>query len=269
MELTASQSDGIDAAYYEVAKPGTVAETVMTFCRRRMFRCFMDICAPVATETIVDVGVSDVVETGDNMLERLYPYPAKITAVGRGHGRDFRHRFPESRFVGIGGSGSLPFDDDSFDIAVSNAVLEHVGSPQAQKFLLSEMLRVAPRVFVTIPNRYFPVEHHTGLPFVAASDRLFRVACRLVCKQKWADPAMLILMDRAALAAAAPVGTALPGGVSTVTGYTGLVAGGLSSNIYLFMDRRPIERRSSIMCPQPVRASSGQRTSEFARDGAD
>jgi hypothetical protein len=244
VELTAQRADRVDLAYYEVARPGTAAESLMAFCRRRMFRHFMDICVPSDDETILDVGVSDVVETGDNMLERMYPRPGNITAVGRGHGRDFRARFPEVPFVSYAETNPLPFEDDRFDFAVSNAVLEHVGSTRAQRHLLSEMLRVAPRVFVTVPNRYFPVEHHTGLPLLGASDRLFRVGCRWFGKEKWADPSMLILMNRARLAAVAPLNA-----VRTI-GYTGVVAGPFSSNLYLLLDRRLWTRRISADCAE-------------------
>lgn len=43
-------------------------------------------------------------------------------------------------------------------------MIEHVGSREAQKAFVAELARVAKVVFLTAPNRWFPVEHHTGLP---------------------------------------------------------------------------------------------------------
>jgi SAM-dependent methyltransferase len=60
----------------------------------------------------------------------------------------------------------LPFADHAFDIVYSNAVLEHAGSAEQQRFFLSELCRVTRRRFVAVPNRWFPVEHHTGLPLI-------------------------------------------------------------------------------------------------------
>jgi SAM-dependent methyltransferase len=60
----------------------------------------------------------------------------------------------------------LPFEDDAFDIAFSNAVLEHVGGRDEQRRFVHELCRVARRVFVSTPNRWFPVEAHTLLPLV-------------------------------------------------------------------------------------------------------
>jgi len=58
----------------------------------------------------------------------------------------------------------LPFNANSFDIATANAVLEHVGSFEKQVLFVGELCRVARRVFVTVPNKFFPVENHTALP---------------------------------------------------------------------------------------------------------
>ncbi len=54
----------------------------------------------------------------------------------------------------------------SFDVVFSNAVIEHVGDRERQEALVREALRVGRRVFVTTPNRWFPIEVHTRLPFV-------------------------------------------------------------------------------------------------------
>jgi hypothetical protein len=60
----------------------------------------------------------------------------------------------------------LPFADGEFDVAFSNAVLEHVGEREAQRDFVRELCRVSRRVFLTTPNRWFPLEVHTLLPLV-------------------------------------------------------------------------------------------------------
>jgi 2-polyprenyl-3-methyl-5-hydroxy-6-metoxy-1,4-benzoquinol methylase len=61
----------------------------------------------------------------------------------------------------------LPFAADSFDVVHSSAVLEHVGSAENQRRFIAELTRVAKRVvFLTTPNRWFPVEFHSVLPLV-------------------------------------------------------------------------------------------------------
>ncbi|MEZ5099656.1 MAG: methyltransferase domain-containing protein [Thermoleophilia bacterium] len=74
-----------------------------------------------------------------------------------------------------------PFADGAFDLYVSNAVVEHVGAEAAQRRFVHEAVRVAGSVFLTTPNRWFPLEVHTRLPLVhwlppAAAGRAYDLA---------------------------------------------------------------------------------------------
>jgi len=61
---------------------------------------------------------------------------------------------------------SLPFKSWSFDWVFSNAVIEHVGSWEDQIRFANEIRRVSSKgYFVTTPNKFFPIEPHTLLPF--------------------------------------------------------------------------------------------------------
>ncbi len=56
---------------------------------------------------------------------------------------------------------ALPFDDDSFDLVYSNAVIEHVGQEPEQRQFAAEHARVGKHWILTTPNRLFPIESHT------------------------------------------------------------------------------------------------------------
>jgi FkbM family methyltransferase len=60
-------------------------------------------------------------------------------------------------------SRRLPFKDGAFDLVVANAVIEHVGGAPQQARLVDEHRRVGRHWIVTTPNRWFPVEAHTGV----------------------------------------------------------------------------------------------------------
>lgn len=165
---------GDDAVYYEAATSLPRAAAILAQARLRMFHLLMSELKPTSTTTILDIGASEHETREANFLEKLYPYPGNITCAGIGDGAEIRAANPAVNYIPIKPGQPLPFDDGSFDIAYSNAVLEHVGGPEQRRIFLKDTLRVARAVFMTVPNRWFPVEHHTGIPFLHYWPELFR-----------------------------------------------------------------------------------------------
>ena len=229
-----SQSSTVDDRYYEVVGRDTLAERLLIRARARIYAAFLAQMRPAAADRILDIGISDVINDGANLLERHDPHPERITAVGLGEALAFQRAYPAVAYRQVAPGEPLPFANQSFEIATSNAVLEHVGSPEAQRAFIAEHARVARRVFLTVPNRFFPVEHHTALPFLHWADPSFRLACRLTGKRKWADPQELILMSAARLNALAV--QALGSRRRFRIGTTGLALGPWSSNLYLVIE---------------------------------
>ena len=174
-----------------------LADQISLRSRRRKFGLFMETMAPTAETTVLDVGVDDFafgelsVNEGScetlNFFEEMYPWRERLTAVGLHEGERFRSSYQDARYV-QGNALELPFDDGSFDVVFSNAVIEHVGGEEEQRRFVAEALRVGRRAFITTPNRWFPVEVHTHLPFVhwlpdAASHRVYELARKPWAKQ--------------------------------------------------------------------------------------
>jgi hypothetical protein len=223
-----STTKRVDKKYYQAIPSHSLSEKLAIAARDRIYDDFIRCCRPGPSDTILDVGVSDVINDVANMLERKYPYPGRVTALGLGEGGEFRAAFPTTAYIRIEPNQRLPFADKSFTIATSNAVLEHVGSARHQALFVSELMRVAHKVFVSVPHRYFPVEHHTRIPFLHFWDRTFVPACRYLGKSEWTDERNLILMSRGRLR---PLGPS-----HAVIANTGLKLGPLSSNLMLFID---------------------------------
>jgi hypothetical protein len=76
---------------------------------------------------------------------------------------------PDSQFTqSLGDGRCLGFRNQSFDIAYSNSVIEHVGMWEQQVAFANEVRRVAQRYYVQTPNRNFIVDTHfvAHLPFM-------------------------------------------------------------------------------------------------------
>lgn len=148
-----------------------VVDEISLRSRERKLRLFLEELQPTPETSVLDVGADELAfGEGDgcgtlNFFEERYPWPERITALGLHDGTEFRTRYPAIPYL-QGDACELPFEDGAFDIVFSNAVIEHVGGRERQRRLVSEALRVGRRVFITTPDRRFPVEVHTRLPLV-------------------------------------------------------------------------------------------------------
>ncbi|MFA5155224.1 MAG: methyltransferase domain-containing protein [Patescibacteria group bacterium] len=174
----------------------SLAYNISAFNRRRKYRKFLDLLRPQARTTILDVGFTEIeYSASDNFLEKNYPWPDKITALGLNEAKEFSKRYPQVKAVAYDGR-RFPFPDRSFDIVWSNAVLEHVGSREDQIFFLQEIKRVGRQAFITTPNRMFPIEIHTRTPLLHfLPKRLFDAYLKLVGKG-WAAGDYMNLLSR-------------------------------------------------------------------------
>ncbi len=184
-----------------------LADAISLRSRERKLRLFMDELRPSAETTVLDVGADELgFGEGDgcgtlNFFEERYPWPERITALGLHDGAAFRSRYPSIPYVQADAC-ALPFDDGAFDVVFSNAVIEHVGGRERQRALVSEALRVGRRVFITTPNRRFPVEVHTRLPLVHwLPDALSHPVYRAVGKESATE---VDLLTRSSLASLFP-----------------------------------------------------------------
>lgn len=167
-DWTGDRPPAVRGTNYSLTSPDGLAARIAARARERMFAAFMAAFGPTADDCVLDIGAtSDQAFTSSNFFEALYPYKDRVVASGVDEGARFlEERYLGMRFVLADGC-DLPFDDDSFDFVHSSAVLEHVGSRARQARMLAESARVARKsVWHTTPNRWFPIELHTQIPFL-------------------------------------------------------------------------------------------------------
>lgn len=175
----------------------SLAYRISAYNRQRKWKIFQALIQPTAATSILDVGFSDQeYSSTDNFLEKNYPYPEMITALGIDEPGEFTGRYPLVKAVHYDGK-TFPWTDQSFDLCWSNAVLEHVGSRADQLMFIKEIKRVSRQAFITTPNRYFPIEVHTRTPLLHFLPKpLFDSYLRLIGKQ-WATGSYMNLLSLA------------------------------------------------------------------------
>ena len=213
-----------DERYFQVAPSNSFTERLLIRARARIYEDFVACCHPTPDSTILDVGVTDIITDGANPIERHHPHPRQITGAGLASGEGIAEAYGLARYVQIEANARLPFEDNAFDIVTSNAVIEHVGSRAMQHAFVKELARVGRQVFISAPNRYFPVEHHTAVPLLHFWRPSFALACTALGKTEWLGDDYLILTSMKDLKATNP---------SARFGYTGLALGPFSSNLFM------------------------------------
>ena len=135
--------------------------------RKKMYSMFNEVIKPAPSHKVLDIGVtSDDQYPESNYFEKMYPYKDNIVCVGTEDGSFLEEKYPGIRYIKVYAGDPLPFVDKEFDIAFSNAVIEHVGGLREQAAFVREIIRVSKSFFITTPNRWFPVEFHTAIPLL-------------------------------------------------------------------------------------------------------
>lgn len=172
-------------------------DRLLVYIREEIYRLFLAFLKPSSTDTILDIGVSAEDHVSSDHFEKRYPHTARVCALGYEHSPKLVSQFPGIQVV-QGDARALPFAANSFDFVYSHAVIEHVGSFSQQLMFLEEALRVARKgVLLATPNRWHPIETHTGLPLLHhLPAAVYRPIYRLLGKDMYATEAALNLLSK-------------------------------------------------------------------------
>ena len=117
-------------------------------------------------DTILDIGTTPVILKHENYFLNHYKFKDKITCLSNQNLEKLKSVYPNLKTI-LGDGRDTGLNENQFDITLSNATLEHVGSYEQQKSFVKEMNRVSKKKSIIItPNRYYPLDTHTMLPFI-------------------------------------------------------------------------------------------------------
>lgn len=117
---------------------------------------------------ILDFGVSDSINQDSNPFVKFFLKKKRDNIYGCGvdNPENVMKNYKELKYKRIKPYTKLPYKKNFFSLSISHAVFEHIGNETKKKFYLSELIRISDNVFISIPNRYFPIEHHSNIPML-------------------------------------------------------------------------------------------------------
>ena len=134
--------------------------------RLKIFKIFSDNYSFSDDSSLLDVGTTPSIEKYNNVILKNLKSLKKITCISNQDCRNLEDLY-NNIITFTGDAKDMKFQDNNFDVVHCSATLEHVGSFENQIKVVSEINRLAKHyAFISTPNRYYPIELHTKIPFV-------------------------------------------------------------------------------------------------------
>ena len=117
-------------------------------------------------DSILDVGTTPVKLKHENFFLNHYHLIENITCLSNQNLDKLKELYPNLKTILADGRDTKLLEN-SFDISISNATLEHVGNFEEQIIFVKEMYRISKKkIIVVTPNRFYPIDTHTMLPLI-------------------------------------------------------------------------------------------------------
>ena len=85
----------------------------------------------------------------------------------------------------------------SSDLVISNATIEHVGSKKKQIKMIKNIIKLTKKFFIiTTPNKYYPIDYHTKIPFLFWFPKSFLNIFKIFVKNNLLDEDNLNLISK-------------------------------------------------------------------------
>ena len=118
-------------------------------------------------KSVIDIGSTPSADKEQNAFLENIKDNQNVTCLSNQDCRILLKKYKNIKNVLIGDAINTTLEKGSFDIAHSNATIEHVGSFENQVSFVREMIKISKEsVFIQTPNRFYPIDFHTIVPFI-------------------------------------------------------------------------------------------------------
>ena len=141
-------------------------QRILIFNRIKILKIFNSVIKVKKNHKILDIGASPIDRESENIFLKEFKNHKYFTCLSNQNLAPIKKKFKNFSFF-IGDGRNMKFKNNCFDIVHSSATIEHIGNDNMQKKFILECLRVSKNfVFITTPNKYYPIDFHTKIPFL-------------------------------------------------------------------------------------------------------
>jgi hypothetical protein len=144
-----------------------IFQTITFNARNQFFNLFIVNNKYSKYKSVIDIGSTPSIDKEQNIFFEKTIDNQNVTCLSNQDCRKLKKKYKNIKNVIIGDARNTTLEKGSFDIVHSNATIEHVGSFENQVLFVREMLRISKEsIFIQTPNRFYPIDFHTILPFI-------------------------------------------------------------------------------------------------------
>tara|TARA_Y100000389_G_scaffold190982_1_gene216465 strand:+ start:85 stop:783 length:699 start_codon:yes stop_codon:yes gene_type:complete len=143
-----------------------IFQQIIVEARNEFFKLFSNNTNYSDDKTVIDIGSTPSLDKEQNIFLENVKNNQNVTCLSNQDCKILQKKYKNIKNILIGDGKYTNLEDNSFDIVHSNATIEHVGSFENQTLFVKELLRISKEsVFIQTPNRFYPIDFHTILPF--------------------------------------------------------------------------------------------------------
>ena len=144
-----------------------IFQNITLKARNEFFNLFLISNNYSKDKNIIDIGSTPSLGKEQNIFLENIKDNQNVTCLSNQDCSILKKKYKNIKNILIGDAKNTMLENNSFDIVHSNATIEHVGSFENQVSFVRELLRVSKEsIFIQTPNRFFPIDFHTILPFI-------------------------------------------------------------------------------------------------------
>jgi len=129
------------------------SDSLVNKLRRKRFELFLQTLNISKTDTIIDIGGYEGIWEGTGL-------ESQVTLLNL----TFGENKPNMKYIEGNACDMHMIEDQAFDVAFSNSVIEHVGKNNEQELFAKEVQRIAKKYWIQTPYKHFPIEPHLLFP---------------------------------------------------------------------------------------------------------